>query len=244
MLENQNPFGWCRLIAYIISAFIAYFIANRFVGHEPGLVDALIALIVFLIIFLVLLWLSRMLCRMINGNDSARSENGLAADLAQTRAASAEAANEAAQASADGVDEVSHAAAEAVQASEEAVNDAAHAGEEIVEEAKSQAEGAKAAMSDEEHKAARSKAGLLDAARDGKADDLTLIKGVGEKLQGLCNQLGVYHFDQIAAWTESDVDYVDSQLEGFNGRITRDDWVGQAKILAAGGETEFSKRQS
>ena len=40
----------------------------------------------------------------------------------------------------------------------------------------------------------------------------------------------------------AEIAWVDSHLEGFNGRATRDDWVGQATILAAGGETEFSQR--
>ncbi|MDX5369017.1 MAG: NADH-quinone oxidoreductase subunit E, partial [Alphaproteobacteria bacterium] len=33
----------------------------------------------------------------------------------------------------------------------------------------------------------------------------------------------------------------DARLK-FKGRIERDDWIGQAKVLAEGGETEFSKR--
>ena len=83
---------------------------------------------------------------------------------------------------------------------------------------------------------------LLTEARDGTPDDLKKIKGVGSKLEKLCNALGVWHFDQIASWTDSEVAWVDFNLEGFKGRIVRDDWVAQAKILAAGGETEFSSR--
>ena len=82
----------------------------------------------------------------------------------------------------------------------------------------------------------------LDGPRNGKADNLKEIKGVGPKMEKLCNSLGFWHFDQIAAWTADEVAWVDANLEGFNGRVTRDDWVAQAKILAAGGETEFSKR--
>ena len=83
----------------------------------------------------------------------------------------------------------------------------------------------------------------LTEARGGQADDLKLIKGVGPKLEQLCNTLGFYHFDQIANWTSDEVAWVDANLEGFKGRVSRDDWVAQAKILAAGGETEFSARQ-
>ncbi len=82
----------------------------------------------------------------------------------------------------------------------------------------------------------------LDAPRDGKADDLKLIKGIGPKLEKLCNRLGFWHFDQVAAWTDDEVAWVDANLEGFKGRVTRDEWVAQAKVLAGGGETEFSKR--
>jgi predicted flap endonuclease-1-like 5' DNA nuclease len=82
----------------------------------------------------------------------------------------------------------------------------------------------------------------LDKPRDGGADDLKRIKGVGPKLEKLCNSLGFYHFDQIANWTADEVAWVDQNLEGFKGRVSRDDWVEQAKLLAAGGETEFSKK--
>jgi NADH-quinone oxidoreductase subunit E len=83
----------------------------------------------------------------------------------------------------------------------------------------------------------------LDAARDGKADDLKLIKGVGPKLEKLLHSLGFYHFDQVSEWTADEVAWVDQNLEGFKGRVSRDNWVDQAKILAAGGETEFSARK-
>ena len=82
----------------------------------------------------------------------------------------------------------------------------------------------------------------LDAPRDGKADDLKQIKGVGPKMEQLCNSLGFWHFDQIAGWTADEVAWVDANLTGFKGRVSRDKWVEQARILAAGGETEFSKR--
>jgi len=82
----------------------------------------------------------------------------------------------------------------------------------------------------------------LEAARDGKADDLKQIKGIGPKMEKLCNRLGFYHFDQIASWTLDEVAWVDANLEGFRGRVTRDEWVKQAGVLAGGGETEFSKR--
>lgn len=82
----------------------------------------------------------------------------------------------------------------------------------------------------------------LRSAREGGPDDLKMIKGVGPKLQILLNDLGFYHFDQIAGWTAGDVAWVDENLQGFKGRVSRDNWVEQANKLAAGDETEFSKR--
>lgn len=82
----------------------------------------------------------------------------------------------------------------------------------------------------------------LDAPRGGVADNLKEIKGIGPKLEKLCHSMGFYHFDQIANWTPDEVAWVDANLQGFKGRVSRDNWIAQARILAAGGETEFSKR--
>ena len=50
--------------------------------------------------------------------------------------------------------------------------------------------------------------------------------------------MGVWHFDQIASWTEKEIAWVDERLEGFKGRIHRDDWIEQAKKLASGWRPE------
>ncbi|MEP0393048.1 MAG: hypothetical protein ABJ205_03725 [Erythrobacter sp.] len=73
----------------------------------------------------------------------------------------------------------------------------------------------------------------------GDPDDLTKIKGVGPKLAETCQSLGVSRFDQISKWTDADIAEVDQYLK-FKGRITRDNWVGQAAYLAAG-DTEGHK---
>lgn len=83
---------------------------------------------------------------------------------------------------------------------------------------------------------------LLDGPRDGTADDLKQIKGIGPKLEKMCHEMGVYHFDQIAAWSDDEIAWVDANLMGFRGRVSRDKWRDQAATLASGGETEFSKR--
>jgi predicted flap endonuclease-1-like 5' DNA nuclease len=89
--------------------------------------------------------------------------------------------------------------------------------------------------------AADGKPATLTAARASGPDDLKLLKGVGPALEKTLNELGFYHFDQVAAWRKAEVEWVDSRLK-FKGRIVRDEWIKQAKTLAKGGETEFSKR--
>lgn len=71
-----------------------------------------------------------------------------------------------------------------------------------------------------------------------KPDDLKLISGVGPKIEGVLNELGIYTFSQIAAWKKVEREWVDTYLN-FKGRIERDDWVKQAKALAKGGEAEY-----
>lgn len=71
---------------------------------------------------------------------------------------------------------------------------------------------------------------MLKEARAGGADDLKKISGVGPKLEGVLNDLGVYHFDQVAGWSKKDIQWVDDRLK-FKGRIERDEWIKQAKAL-------------
>ncbi len=75
------------------------------------------------------------------------------------------------------------------------------------------------------------KPAVLKKARAGGADDLKLIKGVGPGLEKTLNELGFYHFDQIAGWRKPEIEWVDSRLK-FKGRIVRDDWVKQCKGFA------------
>jgi predicted flap endonuclease-1-like 5' DNA nuclease len=75
----------------------------------------------------------------------------------------------------------------------------------------------------------------------GAADDLLKIKGIGPKLNGVLNGLGVTRFDQIANWTAGDVDKVDDHLESFKGRIGQEEWIPQAKLLATGQHAEWER---
>ena len=73
------------------------------------------------------------------------------------------------------------------------------------------------------------------------ADNLTRIKGIGPANEKKLNALGIWHFSQIAAWKAPQVDWVGAWL-AFPGRIQREEWVKQAKTLAKGRATAFSKR--
>lgn len=74
------------------------------------------------------------------------------------------------------------------------------------------------------------------ASPEGDPDDLKMIKGIGPKLEEMLNSHGFYHFAQIADWGEAEIAWMDENLEGFKGRVSRDDWVAQASALMEGGE--------
>lgn len=75
----------------------------------------------------------------------------------------------------------------------------------------------------------------LSAARERKPDDLTRIKGIGPKLEAVLHAMGFFHFDQIAAWTDEELAWVDENIEDFKGRASRDRWVEQARELTKKG---------
>ena len=72
----------------------------------------------------------------------------------------------------------------------------------------------------------------LAAARAAAPDDLKLVKGIGPVNERKLHELGIYHFDQIAGWSTAEIRWIGAYL-AFPGRIFREDWVGQAKRLAA-----------
>ena len=77
--------------------------------------------------------------------------------------------------------------------------------------------------------------------RLGSADDLKRIRGIGVLIEKKLNGLGVATYEQIAQWNSADIEAVSQKLD-FKGRIERENWIEQARILAAGGQTEFSRR--
>jgi predicted flap endonuclease-1-like 5' DNA nuclease len=78
-------------------------------------------------------------------------------------------------------------------------------------------------------------------APEGEKDDLKKISGIGPKIETTLNELGIFHYRQIAEFSEENIAWIDNYLS-FRGRIKRDNWVGQADILSQGEETDFSKR--
>jgi predicted flap endonuclease-1-like 5' DNA nuclease len=72
-------------------------------------------------------------------------------------------------------------------------------------------------------------------------DDLKRVRGIGVLIEKRLNALGVNTYDDIANWTSADIDRISQTLD-FKGRIERENWVEQARILSSGGQTEFSRR--
>ena len=82
----------------------------------------------------------------------------------------------------------------------------------------------------------------LAGPRGGVGDKLKTIEGIGPAMEKLCHDLGIFHFDQIASWGAGEVAWMDSNLKGFKGRVTRDKWVDQARLIGEVGIDEFLRR--
>jgi small subunit ribosomal protein S2 len=67
----------------------------------------------------------------------------------------------------------------------------------------------------------------------GAPDDLKKISGLGPILEQKLNDMGVFHYWQIATMGDEDAARIDEGLT-LHGRIGRDDWIGQARRLAEG----------
>jgi predicted flap endonuclease-1-like 5' DNA nuclease len=78
-------------------------------------------------------------------------------------------------------------------------------------------------------------------AATGKADNLRRLIGIGPVNERLLKGLGVTTYAQVAAWTAADVKRIEEVLN-FDGRIAREKWIEQAKLLAAGNEAEFARQ--
>jgi predicted flap endonuclease-1-like 5' DNA nuclease len=67
----------------------------------------------------------------------------------------------------------------------------------------------------------------LPGPREGRADDLKVIRGLGPRSEAQLNAIGIFHVDQIAAWSPDELRWVGTYL-AIAARIDREDWVGQA----------------
>ena len=76
----------------------------------------------------------------------------------------------------------------------------------------------------------------LAAPRGGSPDDLTRIKGIGPKSVEKLHALGVFHFDQIAAWNIDNARWIGAALSA-PGRVERGKWIQQARELVAARES-------
>jgi predicted flap endonuclease-1-like 5' DNA nuclease len=82
----------------------------------------------------------------------------------------------------------------------------------------------------------------LNTGPDITPDDLLLIKGVGPRLARTLMEMGITNYAQIAAWSPDDIMAVDARLGVFSGRIMRDNWVEQARLLDAGDIAGFEEK--
>lgn len=230
---------WALIMALIIGGLSMFFMA-----FWPS------AIVVFAVVLLIGLLIAFFMCKTrtvgrggvdMRAVDLARAEMGIAApadaavdDAAVDDGADAEAAAEAAKAEAEAAAKAAEAQAKAEAEEKAQAKAAAEAEEKARVEAAAKAEAEKAEAHDhaEELGAGEAKPELLTQARGGKADDLKKIKGVGPKLEKELNEAGVFHFDQIASWTKEEVYWADNHLVSFKGRVSRDNWVDQAKELA------------
>lgn len=232
---------WALLVSLIVSGLSLFF-----VNMWPT------AIVVFVILFLVGFAIAVFMCKTrtvgrggvdLRAVDLARAEMGLAAAPEKVAADRAKAESDAA-AEAKAAEAVAEKAKAEADAKAATAADAATAQAKKVEAAKkAEAEAAKKAKAakakvkaeaeatEESLAAAESKPALLKKARGGKADDLKLLKGIGPKLESELNAAGVFHFDQIAGWTKDEVEWADQHLVSLKGRVSRDNWVGQAKDL-------------
>ena len=100
---------------------------------------------------------------------------------------------------------------------------------------------AKAAAKSAAKSSSRAKSTAAQASASGQKDDLKRIRGIGPKLEARMNAIDILTYEQIAGWTAKQQREFGEKLS-FPGRIERDGWVKQAKLLAKGKGTEFSKR--
>jgi predicted flap endonuclease-1-like 5' DNA nuclease len=237
--KNKTCTTWCWIIAAVVGAVVALVLWGK--PHWNLVPSAFVGLLIFIIGGALLSWL---LCKpQAQSSDSSAAASNTTASSVMAGGAVAAATTVAPSASSSSASAAKPVAAKKAPAKKVAAKTAKTAAKATVAKAKAAAP-AKASTAKVKASAApkaEAKPATLTAARAGGADDLKQLKGVGPALEKTLNNLGFYHFDQVAAWKKKDVSWVDSNLR-FKGRIERDGWIAQAKILAKGGTTEFSSK--
>ena len=81
----------------------------------------------------------------------------------------------------------------------------------------------------------------IDKPTNSEIDDLKEVSGIGLKIEEVLNSLGIYHFKQISEWSPENIEWIENYLS-IKRRVKKEDWIGQATLLASGGFTDFSKK--
>ncbi|WP_343313942.1 50S ribosomal protein L21 [Brucella sp. BE17] len=82
----------------------------------------------------------------------------------------------------------------------------------------------------------------LEVPRRGKPDDLTVITGIGKAVEGMLNEIGIFHYAQIADWSSDNSGWVERHI-GFPRRIARENWIGQATKLVGASKKSGAARK-
>jgi predicted flap endonuclease-1-like 5' DNA nuclease len=86
---------------------------------------------------------------------------------------------------------------------------------------------------------AASAAPAVSASGGDAAQPVTMLKGLGPKVAARLGELGITTVGQIAALSPAEAETLDADLGSFRGRMTRDRWIEQAKLLAAGDTARY-----
>lgn len=81
---------------------------------------------------------------------------------------------------------------------------------------------------------------ILSSPRPSGKDKLIKIKGIDLKIEKGLNNLGIFHFNQIASWSNNNCDWIEEFLS-LPGYVKNNQWIEQARVLEQGKETAYSK---
>jgi len=82
---------------------------------------------------------------------------------------------------------------------------------------------------------------VLYTARPSGKDKLIRIKGINLELEKDLNKLGIFHFSQIALWSNKNCEWIEESISQA-GCVKNNQWVEQAKILETGKQTVYSQK--